>query len=165
MLIWTVWEIVLERFLRFGETIQENLIFWETRWLSWPIYWTFKISKKCLSYILTCLPGILTCPSDIFPGKTPRCLSMILTCFPDILTWHANILPEKNAKLSLRYFHVSLGHLNIPLRHLAGKKTRCLPQILKCLSGILPVKKCLPDIWTCLSNIFPEKCQDVSPTS
>ena len=45
-----------------------------------------------------------------------------LTVFPDILTWHANILPEKNAKLSLRYFHVSLGHLNILLRHLAGRK-------------------------------------------
>ena len=100
--------------------------------------------KKCLAYILTCLPDILTCPSDILPEKMPRCLSIILTCFPGILTWHANILPEKNAKLSLRYFHVSLGHLNIPLRHLAGKKTRCLPQILECLSGILPVKKMSP---------------------
>ena len=119
----------------------------------------------------------------MLPEKMPRCLSIILTCFPDILTWHANILPEKNAKLSLRYFHVSLGHLNIPLRHLAGKKNKMSPTDFKMSLRHLARKKmsprhlnmslkhfpwkmprCLQDILTCLSDILPEtKIQDTLP--
>ena len=164
MLMWTVWEIVLERFFRFGETIKENLIFWETRWLSWPIYWTFKKNKMSLIH-LNMSPRHFNMSLRHFAWKNAKMSLNHLNTFPRHLNMARKHLAWKNAKLSLRYFHVSLRHLNIPLRHLAGKKTRCLPQISKRLSGISPVKKSLPNIWTCLSNISLEKCQGVSKTS